>query len=176
MVGSYPPRERSSQHRVDGLTLVDPQCHFGLDTLSWARRDAQVTGLDFSPPAVAAARMIAERAGIEAEFIEANVYDAVEALGGRRFDIVYTGLGALNWLPDIERWARTMVELMASGGRFYLAELALAAAGLRIEWLHEHDYTVDPRWPFLCVDADRHYRMPPDMPSLPLIYSLRASL
>jgi hypothetical protein len=57
-----------------------------------------------------------------------------------------------------------------------LAELALAAAGLRIEWLHEHDYTVDPRWPFLCVDADRHYRMPPDMPSLPLIYSLRASL
>jgi len=107
---------------VDGLTLVHPQCHFGLDTLSWARRGARVTGLDFSPPAIAAARAIAERAGIEAEFVEANVYDAVNALGGRRFDIVYTGLGALNWLPDIERWARTMLELMAPGGRFYLAE------------------------------------------------------
>jgi SAM-dependent methyltransferase len=217
---------------VEGLTLVHPQCHFGLDTLSWARRGARVTGLDFSPPALVAARAIAERAGIEAEFVEANVYDAVQALGGRRFDVVYTGLGAIIWLPDIDRWARTMVELLAPAGRFYLAEFhpfcdvfaddelvvsesyfahdprlydepgtyadltaetvhnrsvewhhgigdvvsALVAAGLRIELLHEHDYTLFPRWPFLQKAGDHSYHMPPELPSLPLMYSLRASL
>ena len=99
-----------------GRTLVHPQCHFGEDTLSWARRGARVTGLDFSGPAIEAARALASRCELDAEFVEANVYDASEALGGRRFDIVYTGLGALNWLPDIERWARVMASLVAPGG------------------------------------------------------------
>src|SRR5581483_12208496 len=88
---------------IEGCTLAHPQCHFGLDTLAWARLGARVTGLDFSAPAIDAARNVAERAGIEAEFVHANVYDAVQALENRRFDIVYTGLGAINWLPDIDR-------------------------------------------------------------------------
>jgi SAM-dependent methyltransferase len=107
---------------VEGLTLVHAQCHFGLDTLSWARRGARVTGLDFSEPAISAARKLAADAGIDAEFVASDVYQAVEVLGGRRFDVVYTGLGALNWLPDIERWAQVMAALIAPGGRFYLAE------------------------------------------------------
>ncbi len=107
---------------VSGLTLLHAQCHFGLDTLSWARRGARVTGLDFSEPAIAAARKLAADAGIEAEFVASDVYEAAAALGGRQFDVVYTGLGALNWLPDVERWARVMASLVAPGGRFYLAE------------------------------------------------------
>jgi SAM-dependent methyltransferase len=81
-----------------------------------------VTGLDFSAPAISAARKLASDAGIEAEFVAADVYGAVEALDGRRFDLVYTGVGALNWLPEIERWARVMAALVAPGGHFYLAE------------------------------------------------------
>jgi SAM-dependent methyltransferase len=107
---------------VDGLSLVHAQCHFGLDTLSWARRGARVTGLDFSEPAINAARKLAADAGIEAEFVVSDVYKARETLGGRRFDVVYTGLGALNWLPDVEEWARVMAALVTPGGRFYLAE------------------------------------------------------
>ena len=107
---------------VEGLTLAHPQCHFGLDTLSWARRGAQVSGLDFSGAAIDAARELARRASIDAEFVVADVYDAVEAFGGRRFDVVYTGLGALNWLPDIGRWAQVMAGLVTPGGRLYLAE------------------------------------------------------
>ena len=107
---------------LSGRTLVHPQCHFGLDTLSLARAGARATGLDFSDPAVAAARELAARTGIQAEFVQANVYDAVDALGGRRFDVVYTGLGAINWLPDIKAWASTMAALLAPGGTFYLAE------------------------------------------------------
>lgn len=107
---------------VDGMTLIHPQCHFGQDTISWARRGARVTGLDFSAPAIDAARELSERAGIGATWIQADVYDAVEAGEGVRHDVVYTGLGALNWLPDVERWARVMAGLLAPGGRFYLAE------------------------------------------------------
>ena len=115
--------ERDELGDVTGRTLVHLQCHFGLDTLSWAREGARVTGLDFSGPAVEAAREIAARAGIEdADFVQADVYEAPEALGGRRFDIVYTGLGALNWLPDLERWAHVVRRLLAPSGRLYLVE------------------------------------------------------
>lgn len=107
---------------VAGKSLLHLQCHFGLDTMSWARRGASVTGLDFSAKAVAAARSIAGRAGLEARFVESDVYDAVEALEGARFDVVYTGIGALCWLDDIARWARIVAALLVPGGTLYLRE------------------------------------------------------
>ena len=107
---------------VAGKSLVHLQCHFGMDTLSWARRGARVTGLDFSAPAIAAATALAKETGLSARFVTADVYDAAQALGGERFDIVYTGVGALCWLPDMTRWARVAADLMAPGGRLYLYE------------------------------------------------------
>ena len=119
---SLEPDEPGELGDVAGKSLLHLQCHFGMDTLSWARLGATVTGLDFSAPAVAAARDLAAEAGIDAEFVEANVYDAVEALGGRTFDIVYTGRGALVWLPDLTRWAQTVAALLKPGGVLYLRE------------------------------------------------------
>jgi SAM-dependent methyltransferase len=108
---------------VRGKRLVHPQCHIGTETLGWARHGAAVTGLDFSQPALDTAAELAKQIGVEdARWVAANVYDAVEALDGERFDIVYTGLGALCWLPDIERWARVMAALTKPGGFLYLAE------------------------------------------------------
>ena len=109
---------------VTDLELVHLQCHFGQDTLSWARRGARVVGLDFSRPAVDAATELAARCGLDeaAEFVCADVHDAVDALGGRRFDVVYTGLGALIWLPDVVRWAQVVARLLRPGGFLYLAE------------------------------------------------------
>jgi 2-polyprenyl-3-methyl-5-hydroxy-6-metoxy-1,4-benzoquinol methylase len=107
---------------VQGLSLVHLQCHFGLDALSWARLGARVTGLDFSGPAVDAATTLAAEVGIEADFVRADLYDAVAALGRRTFDVVYTGKGALIWLPDITRWAEVCAALLAPGGTFYLSE------------------------------------------------------
>ena len=106
---------------VAGRSLAHLQCHFGLDTLSWARLGASVSGLDFSAPAVAEARRLADRIGIPARFVEADVYDAVSALG-QQFDIVYTGRGALNWLPDLGHWAQVVDQLLLPGGRFYVVE------------------------------------------------------
>tara|TARA_R110002096_G_scaffold151230_1_gene313524 strand:+ start:264 stop:1067 length:804 start_codon:yes stop_codon:yes gene_type:complete len=106
---------------VSGKELVHLQCHFGLDTLSWARAGAKVTGLDFSEEAIAAARDIAAEIGVEAEFVVSNVYDAPTVLG-RQYDIVYTGIGAICWLPDIEAWAQVMADLVKPGGEFYFVE------------------------------------------------------
>jgi SAM-dependent methyltransferase len=117
------PFELEEVGDVTGRQLLHLQCHLGLDTLSWARHGAAVTGLDFSGPALATARELAERIGArDARFVESDVYRAPEALDGRTFDIVYTGLGALCWLPDIDRWARTAASLVAPGGFLYLAE------------------------------------------------------
>jgi hypothetical protein len=90
---------------VAGLDLVHLQCHIGTDTLSWARHGASVVGLDFSPAAIDIAERLAAECHPDAEFVCADVYDSARALGGRQFDIVYTGIGALGWLPDVNRWA-----------------------------------------------------------------------
>ncbi|ARH92413.1 class I SAM-dependent methyltransferase [Streptomyces sp. MOE7] len=111
---------------VTGRSLLHLQCHFGQDTLSWAHRGAaRVVGLDFSEPAVEAARELAAELGYgpdRAAFVAADVYDAAEAVPDDAYDIVYTGIGALNWLPDLERWADTAASLVAPGGFLYLAE------------------------------------------------------
>ena len=109
----------------DGLELLHLQCHLGTDTLSWARRGARVVGLDFSLPAIETARQLADDVGLgdRAEFVHADVFDAVAALGGRKFDVVYTGIGALTWLPDIDRWAGVVAALVKPGGVLYVVEI-----------------------------------------------------
>lgn len=145
------PFEVEQSGDVTGRTLVHLQCHFGLDTLSWARRGATVTGLDFSAPAVAAANDAARTAALPAEFVAGNVYDSVDLVGGRTFDVVYTGLGAVNWLPDIRRWARVMAALAAPGGLFYLAEFhplhsVLGDEELTVTYPYFHDTDEPLTW------------------------------
>jgi SAM-dependent methyltransferase len=235
---SLRPFELEEVGDVSGKRLAHLQCHFGLDSLSWARAGASVVGLDFSGPAVEAGNSLAAETALDARFVQADVYDAAEALGGERFDVVYTGLGALNWLPDLPRWASVVASLLADGGFLYLSEFhpftwifadddpiieldyfhapdgvsfdddepgtyadldvptrnnatrewahpladvitAVLGAGLRLELLSEHDYTLFPRFADLELDteflsAGVVYRQPAGRPRLPLMYSLRA--
>ena len=215
---------------VNGKTLIHLQCHFGLDTLNWARLGAEVTGLDFSAPALAAARRLAAELDIAATFVEADVYDAPLALK-TTYDIVYTGVGALMWLPDIARWAAVVAALLKPGGELYLVEFhptewmfeddplairvgyftpaegfayvdtgsyadreattsanqtrqwnhplgevvtALIRAGLTLRELRESDESYLQRWPMLERTESGLWRMPRHLPSLPLMYTLRA--
>ncbi len=115
------PIEREELGPVAGKRLVHLQCHFGLDCLSMARLGAEVTGLDFSGKALAAARRIAGEAGIAARFVQGNVYDA-QLLLERRYQIAYVTWGAINWLPDIAAWARTVAAVLEPGGFLYMIE------------------------------------------------------
>jgi SAM-dependent methyltransferase len=107
----------------EGTTLLHLQCHFGLDTLSWARRGAAVTGADFSGEAVATARALADEGGLSARatFVRSAVETLPDALQGR-FDVVYTSWGALIWLGDLERWSEVVDHFLAPGGHLYVAE------------------------------------------------------
>jgi SAM-dependent methyltransferase len=107
---------------ITGLRGVHLQCHIGTDTISLARLGARMTGVDFSPAALVEARRIAAGAGAEVDFVESNVYAAPEFLECGAFDLVYTGIGALCWLPDIKRWADTVAALLCPGGRLFLRE------------------------------------------------------
>jgi SAM-dependent methyltransferase len=106
---------------VAGKSLLHLQCHFGMDTLSWARLGAEVTGVDFSEEAIAAARSLAWELGIGASFVCSDVYGLPTALRGQ-FDIVFTSYGVLAWLPDLTKWADVIAHFLKPGGVFYIAE------------------------------------------------------
>ncbi|PJY94045.1 class I SAM-dependent methyltransferase [Pseudomonas donghuensis] len=107
---------------IRGLRAVHLQCHIGTDTLSLSRLGAEVSGLDFSAQSLAQARALAERCGARIDYVESDVYAADQVLAPASFDLVYTGIGALIWLPSIERWARTVAALLKPGGRLFLRE------------------------------------------------------
>ncbi len=113
--------EREELGDVRGKTLLHLQCHFGMDTLSWARAGASVAGVDFSPEAIRVARGLAQELGIEARFIESDIYKLREALDGA-FDIVFASYGVTCWLPDFPRWAQIAASYVKPGGVFYLLD------------------------------------------------------
>jgi SAM-dependent methyltransferase len=98
------------------------QCHIGTDTICLARHGARAVGLDISGASVEAARTLAAECGVDIEYVTSDVYAAVDALGGRRFDVVYTGKGALCWLPDLDAWARVVADLLRPGGVLYVVD------------------------------------------------------
>ena len=117
---------------VKGKTLLHLQCHFGMDTLSWAREGAIVTGIDFSGEAITLAKKLAEKTNIDARFIQTNIYDLPEVLD-EKFDIVFTSYGVHCWLPDLTRWAEIAAHFVKSGGTFYIAE------GHPFMWVFDED-------------------------------------
>jgi SAM-dependent methyltransferase len=119
------PMQLAAIGPVAGKSLLHLQCHFGLETLSWARLGARVTGLDFSEAACAEARALAIRVGLQAHarFVAADLYDAAAALGGETFDLVFSSHGSLEWLPQLDPWADVVAACLRPGGRFHLFEL-----------------------------------------------------
>ena len=106
---------------VSGLDVCHLQCHIGTDTLSLARAGARVTGVDFSPGALQSAAKLAERLRINATWVETDVLDARAAVDGD-FDLVYTSIGTINWLPDLDSWAAQIAGLLRAGGVFYIRD------------------------------------------------------
>jgi SAM-dependent methyltransferase len=152
---------------VAGKSLLHLQCHFGIDTLSWARLGALVTGADLSPAAIELARSLAGELGFpDASFVQSNLYDLPDVLGGQ-FDVVYTSRGVLGWLPDVAAWGQVVAHFLAPGGTFFMTEghpimnvfenEGVAPGELRLTypyWEHAEPLTFEVKGSYADPDAD----------------------
>ncbi len=221
--------EREELGDVSGQSLLHLQCHFGLDTLSFAHRGAHVTGMDFSPKGIEIARSLATELNINAEFICSDIYELPDNLD-RKFEIVFTSYGVLSWLPDIDRWGELVARYLVPSGVFYIVEFhpvlgildddgdriqypyfstpeplrfeesgsyaapesdfkgecyqwthslgqivtSLVKAGLRIEYLHEFDYSPFNCYHFLREEGPGRWVVDRHRSSFPVLFSIRA--
>jgi SAM-dependent methyltransferase len=120
---------------VAGQRILHLQCHFGQDSLSLARLGAQVTGVDFSDEAIAAARRLSAELNVPAEFICCDVFDLPAHLPGAQFDVVFTSYGVLNWHPDLNKWAAVAAGYLRPGGRLVVVEFH------PVVWMYDSDFT-----------------------------------
>ncbi len=118
---------------VRNKSMLHLQCHFGLDTLSWAREGATVTGVDLSDTAIDTAKSLSDELNIPADFICCNVYDLPAHLN-KQFDIVFTSYGVVGWLPDLNKWAAIIARLLKPGGVFYMVEFH------PVVWMMDEDF------------------------------------
>jgi len=119
---------------VQGKTLLHLQCHFGMDTLSWARLGAHVTGVDISDAAINEARMLAQETRLPASFVCCNVYDTRLYIKDV-FEVVFTSYGTIGWLPDLERWAYNVAKSLDAGGFFYMVDFH------PVLWMFDENFT-----------------------------------
>jgi SAM-dependent methyltransferase len=136
---------------VTGKRILHLQCHFGMDSLSLARLGAMVTGVDFSPTAIEAARDLSNQLGVNAHFIEANIYDLPE-IHDVRYDIVFTSHGTITWLPDIQRWAEVVANFLGPGGRFVFVD------GHPLSWTFKQDDVSTVEFEFGYFNAGREFQ------------------
>lgn len=113
--------DREKMPDVAGKKVIHLQCHIGTDTISLARLGAEVTGIDLSPKSIEAARKLSADSGTPVRFVVSELYETPSVIG-ETFDMVYTGVGALCWLPDIRGWARVVATLLPPGGVLYMRE------------------------------------------------------
>lgn len=118
---SLNPIEIEELGDIKGKKILHLQCHFGMDTLSLARMGAEVVGVDISDNSIQKAKELATELKIPATFIRSNIYDIEEVLD-ETFDIVYTSYGAINWLNDLEPWAKLISRFLKPDGQFYMVE------------------------------------------------------
>ncbi len=114
--------EQSELGDVRGKTLLHLMCQFGLDTLSWARKGAIVTGVDIADQSIIRANELKTKAGLEsARFIRSDLLDLPSQLN-EQFDIVYQSYGTLCWLADIAKWSTVVAKYLKPGGTFLLID------------------------------------------------------
>jgi SAM-dependent methyltransferase len=154
---------------VAGKSLLHLQCHFGIDTLSWARLGARVTGADFSDRAIELARSLAAELGVDATFVRSDLEDLPAFMDGQ-FDVVYTSRGVLGWLPDLERWAGVVAHFLRPGGVFYVTEIHPVAQAFAEEPELRLGYPYFPRREPLALPVQGSYADPSAQVRQPVEY------
>lgn len=119
---------------VNNKSLLHLQCHFGQDTLSWARMGVKATGVDLADGAIAEAQQLNKQLNLDAEFICSDIYDLPNHLE-KKFDIVFTSYGTIGWLPDMNKWAKVVSHFLKPGGTFLIVEFH------PVVWIFDNDFT-----------------------------------
>ena len=139
-VEGFKKRKSSLQHieleelgDVKNKSMLHLQCHFGQDSLSWTRRGAKVTGIDFSEDAIKAANVLKDELALNAKFICSNIYDVEKHLK-EKFDIVFTSYGTIGWLPDLNEWGRLISQYLKENGTFYIVDFH------PVLWMFDDDF------------------------------------
>ncbi len=132
---------------VEGKSLLHLQCHFGLDTMSWARLGARVTGVDLSDASIQLATELNDELGLGARFVRSNVYELSEVLD-EQFDIVYTAIGALCWLPDLDAWGHLIAQFLKPGGTFYMLDEHPSGRIFAPVQTADGGWDIEPRYPY----------------------------
>lgn len=130
---SLKPIEIEELVDVKGKSLLHLQCHFGLDTLSWARLGARTTGIDFSDEAITLAKSLNDELNLDVKFICSNIYDIENHLN-EKFDIVFTSYGTIGWLNDLTEWGRLISLYLKPGGTFYIVDFH------NVLWMFDAEY------------------------------------
>lgn len=143
---------------ISGKSLLHLMCHFGMDSLSLAKKGAIVTGLDFSGKMIERARNLSKELGISAKFVQGNVFDAPELIS-EKFDVVYATYGILCWLPDLTELFKVVFDMLKQGGFFYLADIH--PVGMTIDYNYKEGFlAIDPYFAekrAYKIDDDRTY-------------------
>ncbi|MEM7223404.1 MAG: class I SAM-dependent methyltransferase [Pseudomonadota bacterium] len=144
--------ERREVGSVEGKRLLHLLCRFGLDSLSWARQGATVTGIDISDQAITLARSLAQECGLAAQFHRGEVFETPDLVGAARYDVIYMSWGAVIWVSDFPRLARMAADLLAPGGCFYAIDGHPLCLALDETWTPDkgaprliYDYQTDGR-------------------------------
>jgi SAM-dependent methyltransferase len=114
----------TERHLLRGILRCSPevvhlQSGHGLDDIALVRAGAKsVVGIDYSQTAVRAAQLRADDLGAACRYLIATVPRV--PLASASADLVYTGKGALIWMPSLTRWARDVTRLLRPAGHLFV--------------------------------------------------------
>lgn len=123
--------ERKELGDIKNKRILHLQCHIGKESISLALEGADVTAVDYSIKSIEIAKEIASSVGVNVQFIHSNIYNLLDILD-TKYDIIYTSKGVLQWLYDLNKWAKIIETLLAKDGFFYIQEI------------HPLKYLIDP--------------------------------
>lgn len=118
---------------ISNKKILHLQCHFGQDTMTFARMRAQATGIDFSEKAIEKATEFSKQLNLDTTFICCDIYEAPKYLKDQ-FDIVFTSYGTIGWLPDLDKWAKVVSQFLKPGGQFIMADFH------PVVWMYDNDF------------------------------------
>ncbi|MEC0090873.1 class I SAM-dependent methyltransferase [Paenibacillus macquariensis] len=108
---------------LQGRNVAQLCCNNGREVLSLVNLGAQSgTGFDISDHAIEEAKGLATTSGLPCTFVRMDVYD-IDSVHSNQYDLIYISIGALTWLPDLNKFFKIASTLLKKGGLLVIYEM-----------------------------------------------------